>query len=156
MLPGDITQEQFDNFKHLNIVGLVGSIDNDMAGTDMTIGAFGLPLSRQIPHTQTFVNASTGATTALHRICEAVDSISSTASSHSRAFVIEVMGRHCGWLALMAAIATGADYMFIPERPPTAEDWQSSMCTVLSRVSLGKISRSNTTRLTSLIRSTAP
>ncbi|GAA5953091.1 hypothetical protein JCM3765_007405 [Sporobolomyces pararoseus] len=108
---GDITQEQFDNFKHLNIVGLVGSIDNDMAGTDMTIGA----------------------TTALHRICEAVDSISSTASSHSRAFVIEVMGRHCGWLALMAAIATGADYMFIPERPPTAEDWQSSMCNVLSR-----------------------
>lgn len=46
------------------------------------------------------------------------------------------MGRHCGWLALMAAIATGADYMFIPERPPTAEDWQSSMCSVLSRVSL--------------------
>lgn len=44
------------------------------------------------------------------------------------------MGRHCGWLALMAAIATGADYMFIPERPPTAADWQSSMCTVLQRV----------------------
>ncbi|GAA5887277.1 hypothetical protein JCM6882_002471 [Rhodosporidiobolus microsporus] len=108
---GDITQEQYDTYKHLNIVGLVGSIDNDMAGTDMTIGA----------------------TTALHRICEAVDSISSTASSHSRAFVIEVMGRHCGWLALMAAIATGADYMFIPERPPTKEDWQTSMCEVLSR-----------------------
>jgi len=47
------------------------------------------------------------------------------------------MGRHCGWLALMAAIATGADYMFIPERPPTAEDWQASMCSVLSRVSFG-------------------
>ncbi|KWU44101.1 6-phosphofructokinase [Rhodotorula sp. JG-1b] len=108
---GDITQEQYDTYQHLNIVGLVGSIDNDMAGTDMTIGA----------------------TTALHRICEAVDSISSTASSHSRAFVIEVMGRHCGWLALMAAIATGADYMFIPERPPTAADWQSSMCSVLQR-----------------------
>ncbi|GAA5881630.1 hypothetical protein JCM1840_004225 [Sporobolomyces johnsonii] len=108
---GDITQEQFETYRHLNIVGLVGSIDNDMAGTDMTIGA----------------------TTALHRICEAVDSISSTASSHSRAFVIEVMGRHCGWLALMAAIATGADYMFIPERPPMAEDWQTSMCSVLSR-----------------------
>ncbi|GAA5860004.1 hypothetical protein JCM8547_003054 [Rhodosporidiobolus lusitaniae] len=108
---GDISNQQFDTYKHLNIVGLVGSIDNDMAGTDMTIGA----------------------TTALHRICEAVDSISSTASSHSRAFVIEVMGRHCGWLALMASIATGADYMFIPERPPTAEDWQSSMCKVLQR-----------------------
>ncbi|GAA6034879.1 hypothetical protein JCM8097_009347 [Rhodosporidiobolus ruineniae] len=108
---GDITQEQYDTHKHLNIVGLVGSIDNDMAGTDMTIGA----------------------TTALHRICEAVDSISSTASSHSRAFVIEVMGRHCGWLALMASIATGADYMFIPERPPSKANWQDSMCEVLSR-----------------------
>ncbi|KAL8287052.1 hypothetical protein RQP46_004058 [Phenoliferia psychrophenolica] len=108
---GDITPEQFLSNKHLNIVGLVGSIDNDMAGTDMTIGA----------------------TSALHRICEAVDSISSTASSHSRAFVIEVMGRNCGWLALMAAISTGADYVFIPERPPTAEDWQSSMCAVLGR-----------------------
>lgn len=46
------------------------------------------------------------------------------------------MGRNCGWLAIMAALATGADYMFIPERPPTAEDWQSSMCSVLDRVSL--------------------
>lgn len=54
--------------------------------------------------------------------------------------MIEVMGRNCGWLALMAAIATGADYMFIPERPPTAEDWQTSMCTVLGRVSLLLIS----------------
>jgi 6-phosphofructokinase 1 len=82
-----------------------------------------------------------GATTALHRICEAVDSISSTASSHSRAFVIEVMGRNCGWLALMASIATGADYMFIPERPPTATDWKSSMCSVLERVSLFELSK---------------
>ncbi|KAK4703678.1 6-phosphofructokinase 1, partial [Phenoliferia sp. Uapishka_3] len=108
---GKITPEQYLSNAHLNIVGLVGSIDNDMAGTDMTIGA----------------------TSALHRICEAVDSISSTASSHSRAFVIEVMGRNCGWLALMAAIATGADYMFIPERPPSHEDWQTSMCEVLQR-----------------------
>ncbi|KAM0754370.1 6-phosphofructokinase [Meredithblackwellia eburnea MCA 4105] len=108
---GQITDEQYLHNKHLNIVGLVGSIDNDMAGTDMTIGA----------------------TSALHRICEAVDSISSTASSHSRAFIIEVMGRNCGWLALMAAISTGADYMFIPERPPTAVDWRGSMEGVLSR-----------------------
>ncbi|CAD6571762.1 MAG: 6-phosphofructokinase, alpha subunit [Tremellales sp. Tagirdzhanova-0007] len=94
---------------HLNIVGLVGSIDNDMAMTDLTIGAL----------------------TALHRICESVDSISSTASSHSRAFVIEVMGRHCGWLALLAGIATGADFVFIPERPPKSEDWESEMCDML-------------------------
>jgi len=46
-----------------------------------------------------------GAPTALHRICEAIDSINSTAASHQRAFVLEVMGRHCGWLALMAGVA---------------------------------------------------
>ena len=64
----------------LTVVGLVGSIDNDAAGTDMTIGA----------------------DTALHRITEAIDAIGSTASSHQRAFIVEVMGRHCGYLALMA------------------------------------------------------
>lgn len=46
-----------------------------------------------------------GAPTALLRICEAIDNINSTAFSHSRAFVVEVMGRDCGWLALMAGIA---------------------------------------------------
>lgn len=45
-----------------------------------------------------------GAPTALQRICEAIDNINSTASSHSRAFVLEVMGRHCGWLALLAGV----------------------------------------------------
>lgn len=86
---------------------------NDMSMTDLTIGAL----------------------TALHRICEAIDSISSTASSHSRAFVIEVMGRHCGWLALLAGIATGADFVFIPESPPKTEDWESEMCDLLKSVS---------------------
>jgi 6-phosphofructokinase 1 len=79
---GSISEEQAAAYKHLVIVGLVGSIDNDMAMTDLTIGA----------------------PTALHRICESMDNISSTASSHSRAFVIEVMGRHCGWLGLMAGL----------------------------------------------------
>lgn len=46
-----------------------------------------------------------GAPTALQRICEAIDNINSTAYSHSRAFVVEVMGRDCGWLALMAGVA---------------------------------------------------
>lgn len=76
-----------------------------------------------------------GALTALHRICESIDSISSTASSHSRAFVIEVMGRHCGWLALLAGIATGADFIFIPEQPPSSDDWESEMCDLLRSVS---------------------
>ena len=76
-----------------------------------------------------------GAVTSLHRICESVDSLTSTALSHQRAFVIEVMGRHCGWLALMAGIAVGADCVFIPERPPPfnnsyGEDWETEMCDV--------------------------
>ncbi|KAK3831339.1 MAG: 6-phosphofructokinase [Linnemannia elongata] len=102
----ELTSEEAEKYAHLNIVGLVGSIDNDMSSTDITIGAV----------------------TCLHRICESIDSISSTASSHSRAFVVEVMGRHCGWLALMAGIATGADFIFIPERPPSGENWRDNMC----------------------------
>ncbi|GAB4434817.1 MAG: 6-phosphofructokinase [Chloroflexi bacterium OHK40] len=93
----------------LGIVGLVGSIDNDFAGTDMTIGA----------------------DTALHRITEALDSITSTAASHQRTFVIEVMGRNCGYLALMGAISGGADWVFIPEHPPEVDDWQTQMCDAL-------------------------
>ena len=89
-----------------SIVGLVGSIDNDMSGTDITIGA----------------------DTALHRITEAVDAIASTAASHQRTFVIEVMGRHCGYLALMGAIATGASWVLIPENPPDVDDWEATMC----------------------------
>jgi len=89
----------------LTVVGLVGSIDNDAAGTDMTIGA----------------------DTALHRITEAIDAIGSTASSHQRAFIVEVMGRHCGYLALMGAIATGADALFIPECPPTDDNWEAGL-----------------------------
>ncbi|CAG8436091.1 756_t:CDS:10 [Ambispora gerdemannii] len=114
---GQLTQKEVTPFTHLIIVGMVGSIDNDMSSTDLTIGAV----------------------TSLHRICEAVDSISSTALSHSRAFVIEVMGRYCGWLALMAAVSTGADFVFIPERPPSTDDWESEMCEVLGRYrKLGK------------------
>jgi 6-phosphofructokinase 1 len=90
---------------HLLVIGLIGSIDNDAVGTDMTIGA----------------------DSALHRITEAIDAISSTASSHRRTFVVEVMGRHCGYLALMSAIATGADAVFIPEHPPESDDWQAEM-----------------------------
>ncbi|KAI8598207.1 6-phosphofructokinase [Dissophora ornata] len=108
---GELTEEEAKAFAHLNIVGLVGSIDNDMSSTDITIGAV----------------------TCLHRICESIDSISSTASSHSRAFVVEVMGRHCGWLALMAGIATGADFIFIPERPPSGDEWQDNMCAEIKR-----------------------
>ncbi|KAF8206428.1 phosphofructokinase domain-containing protein [Mycena galopus ATCC 62051] len=106
---GKISEEQAKTHSHLRIVGLVGSIDNDMSMTDLTIGA----------------------PTALHRICEAIDNINSTAFSHSRAFVLEVMGRHCGWLALLAGVAGGADFLFIPEQPPKSQPWEDEMCAAI-------------------------
>lgn len=108
---GELKEAQIAPYKHLNIVGLVGSIDNDLSGTDNTIGA----------------------ASALARICELVDYVEATASSHSRAFVIEVMGRHCGYLALMAGVATGADFIFIPEKP-IEHNWQEEMCKVVKKV----------------------
>jgi 6-phosphofructokinase 1 len=106
---GTLDAETAARHPFLGIVGLVGSIDNDFSGTDMTIGA----------------------DTALHRITEALDAITSTAASHQRTFVVEVMGRHCGYLALMSAISGGADWVFIPERPPEVDDWQTTMCEAL-------------------------
>ena len=105
---GELKAEEIKPYQHLNIVGLVGSIDNDMSGTDATIGCF----------------------SSLERICRAVDDVFDTAASHQRGFVIEVMGRHCGWLALMASIATGADFVFIPEKPPR-EGWEDAMCSIV-------------------------
>ncbi|HRD50460.1 MAG TPA: 6-phosphofructokinase, partial [Candidatus Contendobacter sp.] len=105
---GEIDEQTAQQHPALMIAGLVGSIDNDMVGTDMTIGA----------------------DSALHRIIEAIDAITSTAASHQRSFVVEVMGRHCGYLALMSAIAGGTDYVLIPENPP-AEGWEERMCEVL-------------------------
>lgn len=94
----------------LRVVGIVGSIDNDMAGTDVTLGT----------------------DSALNRITEAMDAISSTAQSHKRTFVIEVMGRNCGYLALMSGLANGADAVFIPEAPPPAETWRDTLVASLA------------------------
>ncbi|XP_026151138.1 ATP-dependent 6-phosphofructokinase, liver type isoform X1 [Mastacembelus armatus] len=102
---GRITDTLAKQHDHLNIVGLVGSIDNDFCGTDMTIGA----------------------DSALHRIMEIIDAIMTTAQSHQRTFVLEVMGRHCGYLALVSALASGADWLFIPEAA-AQEDWEDCMC----------------------------
>jgi len=107
---GRISAEMAAGHPALMIAGLVGSIDNDLVGTDSTIGA----------------------DSALHRIVDAIDAITATAASHQRCFVIEVMGRHCGYLALMSAIAGGADYVLIPELPP-AEGWEEQMCAELRR-----------------------
>jgi 6-phosphofructokinase 1 len=105
---GEMDERIAQRHPALMITGLVGSIDNDMVGTDMTIGA----------------------DSALHRIVDAIDAITSTAASHQRTFVIEVMGRHCGYLALMSAIAGGSDYVLIPESPP-CDAWEQEMCDLL-------------------------
>ncbi|KPL06400.1 6-phosphofructokinase [bacterium SM23_57] len=102
---GEITAEKAEAYPNLLIIGLVGSIDNDFYGTDMTIGT----------------------DSALHRITEAVDAITSTAASHQRTFVVKVMGRNCGYLALMGALACGADWVLIPENPPDVDNWQEVM-----------------------------
>ena len=106
----ELKADEIESYKHLNIVGLVGSIDNDMSGTDATIGCY----------------------SSLERICRAIDDVFDTAASHQRGFVIEVMGRHCGWLALMASLATGADYLFIPENPPRV-GWEQHMCDIVTK-----------------------
>ncbi|KAM9718969.1 ATP-dependent 6-phosphofructokinase, platelet type-like isoform 7-T7 [Menidia menidia] len=119
---GLIDEEAARRNSELHIVGMVGSIDNDFCGTDMTIGT----------------------DSALHRIIEVVDAIMTTAQSHQRTFVLEVMGRHCGYLALVSALACGADWVFIPEMPPE-DGWEDSMCQKLSE------SRSRGSRLNIII-----
>ncbi len=108
---GEISQKVADQHASILIVGIIGSIDNDMFGSDVT----------------------TGVDTALHRIIEATDAITSTAASHQRSFVVEVMGRHCGYLALMSALASGADWVLIPENPPNVDDWEETMCRLVHK-----------------------
>jgi 6-phosphofructokinase 1 len=80
-------------------IGVPGTIDNDVGGTDMAVGV----------------------DTTLNTVLDAIDKIKDTASSHQRAFLIEVMGRNCGYLALMAGIAGGAEMILIPEIPTPVE-----------------------------------
>jgi 6-phosphofructokinase 1 len=75
------------------VIGLPGTIDNDLAGTDQTIGF----------------------DTAVNTAMEAMDKIRDTASSHDRLFFVEVMGRDTGFIALASAIASGAEYVMLPE-----------------------------------------
>jgi 6-phosphofructokinase 1 len=77
----------------LPVVGVASTIDNDLAGSEVTIGV----------------------DTALNIALEAIDRLRVTASSHKRAFLVEVMGRNCGYLALMAGIAGGAEAVVLPE-----------------------------------------
>ena len=73
------------------------------------------------------INIVCGTDSALHRIIEAVDAIKPTALSHQRTFIMEVMGRHCGYLALVAGIVSEADWVFVPEWPPE-DEWKEKLC----------------------------
>jgi ATP-dependent phosphofructokinase / diphosphate-dependent phosphofructokinase len=79
----------------LPLVGVPKTIDNDLGGTDMTFGF----------------------DTALQVACDAIDRLHTTAESHNRVMVVEVMGRHAGWIALHSGLAGGADVILVPERP---------------------------------------
>ena len=82
------------------VVGVPATIDNDVSGTDIAVGV----------------------DTALNTVLGAIDRIKDTASSHQRAFLIEVMGRNCGYLALMGGVAGGAEMVLIPEIETTLEE----------------------------------
>lgn len=89
----------------INCVGLPGTIDNDIASTDYTIGF----------------------DTCLNTICECVDKIRDTTESHQRCAVIEVMGNHCGDLAMFSGIAEGAEMIITPDHPLPEEEIMASL-----------------------------
>ncbi len=83
----------------LAVVGVPKTIDNDLSGTDVTFGFW----------------------TAVQIACDAIDRLHTTAESHDRVLVAEVMGRHAGWIALESARASGAQVVLLPEFPPDME-----------------------------------
>jgi phosphofructokinase-like protein len=94
-----VASRLFEEFE-LPVVGVPKTIDNDLSGTDYTFGF----------------------DTAVSICTEAIDRIHTTAESHNRVMVVEVMGRHAGWIAVHSGIAGGADVILIPERPVVFED----------------------------------
>jgi ATP-dependent phosphofructokinase / diphosphate-dependent phosphofructokinase len=84
----------------LSVLGVPKTIDNDLGGTDMTFGF----------------------DTAVQIASDAIDRLHTTAESHNRVMIVEVMGRHAGWIALHSGIAGGADVILIPERPFDIEE----------------------------------
>ncbi len=93
------------------VIGVASTIDNDLYGTEISIGV----------------------DTALNIALEAIDRLKVTASSHQRAFLVEVMGRKCGYLALMAGIAGGAEAIIIPEVETDPEAVAAELCAAYER-----------------------
>lgn len=95
----------------VNVVGIPASIDNDLPGTDMSIGV----------------------DTAMNTITEAIDKLRDTASSHSRAFIVETMGRSSGYLALKAGVISGAEMTLIPEINVPVEEIVATVASAYQR-----------------------
>jgi 6-phosphofructokinase 1 len=93
--------------ENVKVVGVPKTIDNDVEGTDQTFGF----------------------DTAVSIVTEAIDRLHTTAESHHRVIVVEVMGRHAGWIAIISGLAGGADCILIPEEPKTIEE----ICEVIKR-----------------------
>ncbi|RII27297.1 MAG: 6-phosphofructokinase [Geobacter sp.] len=112
-------QKAVAKLKELGVEGLVilggdGSLAGALALHNLGFPVIGIPAS--IDNDIPFTDMALGVDTALNNIIYAVDCIKDTASSHARAFVIEVMGRNSGYLASVSAIASGAEYALVPER----------------------------------------
>lgn len=109
-----------ENLKGMGVEGLIviggdGSLNGGYAIHQQGIPVIGIPAS--IDNDIPFTDMSLGVDTALNNIVYAIDNLKDTASSHDRAFVVETMGRGCGYLAVVATIAAGAEYSLIPEEP---------------------------------------
>jgi ATP-dependent phosphofructokinase / diphosphate-dependent phosphofructokinase len=94
---GTLTLTRMFHERGLAVVGVPKTIDNDLAGTDVTFGF----------------------DTAVQVATEAIDRLRTTAEAHERVMVVELMGRHAGWIALHAGLAGGADVIVVPEQPTT-------------------------------------
>jgi len=104
----------------LIVIGGDGSLAGGLALTRQGTAVIGIPAS--IDNDICFTDMSLGVDTALNNIAYAVDNIKDTASSHDRAFLVETMGRNCGYLAVVSAIACGAEYSLIPEEAYDLEE----------------------------------
>lgn len=118
-------RKALDNLLAARVEGLIviggdGSLNGALALDRMGFPVIGIPASidNDIPYT----DMALGVDTALNNIIYAVDCIKDTANSHDRAFIVEVMGRNSGYLASIAAIATGAEFVILPESPFDEED----------------------------------
>jgi len=118
-------QKILENIKKLGIDALVAIGGDDTLGVAQKLYEMGLPVvgvPKTIDNDLACTDYTFGFNTAVSTATEALDRLHTTAESHHRVIVVEVMGRHAGWIALEAGIAGGADYILIPEKPFDIEE----------------------------------